>query len=107
MPPPNYTPLPEQPREILIVVNESGVTGRFLNNLAVEVAQIYYRLSLPTFANSQAGRNYPEGCVQAEIPNFIFLGQNRTTALVGEIKILWTMDLDNMDNNDFKSVSGM
>ncbi|KAJ9201109.1 hypothetical protein DTO021D3_8630 [Paecilomyces variotii] len=106
VPLPDYVPLPEQPQEILIVANESGVAGRFLNNLGVEVAQICHRLSLPTFADPQAGRNYPEGCSQGEIPDFILLGQNRTTALVGEIKTPWTTDLDNLSHNDFQSVWG-
>ncbi|KAJ9299939.1 hypothetical protein DTO271G3_2823 [Paecilomyces variotii] len=41
-----------------------------------------------------------------EIPDFILFGQNGTTALVGEIKTPWTTDLDNMDDDDFKSVWG-
>ncbi|KAJ9269661.1 hypothetical protein DTO212C5_4272 [Paecilomyces variotii] len=106
IPPPDYTPLPKQPQEILIVANKSGIIGRFLNNLAVKVAQIYHRLSLPIFADSQTGRNYPKGYVQGEIPNFILLGQNRTTTLIGEIKTPWTTDLDNIDNNNFKSIWG-
>ncbi|KAJ9212219.1 hypothetical protein DTO166G4_6163 [Paecilomyces variotii] len=106
VPPPDSTPLPEQPQEILIIANKSSVVGRFLNNLAAKIAQIYHRLSLPTFADPQAGRNYPEGCSQGEIPDFILLGQNRTTALVGGIETPWTTDLDHLDDDDFKSVWG-
>ncbi|KAJ9397780.1 hypothetical protein DTO282F9_5300 [Paecilomyces variotii] len=49
-----------------------------------------HELSFPTFADAQTGRNFPQGCVQGEILDFILLGQNGMTRLVGEIKD-WTI----------------
>ncbi|KAJ9287349.1 hypothetical protein DTO021C3_5040 [Paecilomyces variotii] len=87
---PEHIPLSSQREEALILSNEIGVSGRFFNNIGIKVSDICHELSFPTFADAQTGRNFPQGCVQGEILDFILLGQNGMTRLVGEIKD-WTI----------------
>ena len=104
-PPVGGVSLPMQ-REHYRVSNEAGLTGRLIQNVGEIMGDIFEILSLPEFADTQAGKDVPPGCSKDAYPDFILLVNPRNTCLVAEVKAFWNTDLENLDQNDFEAVYG-
>lgn len=104
-PPVGGVSLPLQ-REHYRVSNEAGLTGRLIQNVGEIMGDIFEILSLPEFADTQAGRDVPPGCSKDGYPDFILLENPRNTCLVAEVKAFWNTDLRNLRIDDFEAVYG-
>jgi hypothetical protein len=88
------------------VANESGVSGRFVQNVCNEVNVLCEMLGLPGFGDTQAGKGVPAGCSWPNVPDFIVFQLPKKTCLVAEVKTPWNTDLDNLGDT-FELVLGM
>ncbi|OJJ50425.1 hypothetical protein ASPZODRAFT_13505 [Penicilliopsis zonata CBS 506.65] len=94
LPPRNGVPALTEVDEY-IVANEMGVAGRFTQHVGQALAPVLRANELPVFADAEAGRNFPPGCSVERLPDFILIEEDtEKTCLVGEIKVPWNTDLD-------------
>ncbi|OJJ42644.1 hypothetical protein ASPZODRAFT_147056 [Penicilliopsis zonata CBS 506.65] len=97
---PNFAQAPE----IYPIANEAGLTGRWVNNVAVVVNTITGQLGLPEFSDYQLGKDEPKDCSIGAYPDIILLERGSKTVMVGEFKTPWTTRLCNPNAEDFEKL---
>jgi hypothetical protein len=73
----------------VVVANESGVTGRYMEHVGNVVSDVCHELNLPVFADVTAGITSNTGSGH-DIPDFILFDvAAEKLRLVGEMKVPW------------------
>ncbi|KAI9767634.1 MAG: hypothetical protein M1840_005505 [Geoglossum simile] len=81
-------------RETVRVGNESGLMGRFSQNIGHVMGEVYQFCNLPiNFADYQAGRASTSGVDHGGIPDWILIDDQHGIRAVGEGKTFWTKKL--------------
>jgi hypothetical protein len=81
-------------RENVIVGNEHGLMGRFVQNVGHVMGEVNRACGLPIrYADYQAGKNNTKGQGHQNVPDLILTDSQNEIRAVGEGKTFWTKDL--------------